>query len=51
LQGIALEQDWNALEQDWNAGKTTNIVAISPQANYTDRLTTAVSEASANFCG
>jgi hypothetical protein len=29
--------------------KTKNYVAFSPQANYTDRATTAVDEVSANF--
>jgi hypothetical protein len=30
--------------------KQTNLVACSPQANYTDRATAAFAEVSANFC-
>jgi hypothetical protein len=39
--------------ENWRMNKTnkTNSVALSPQANYTDRATIATGEVSADLCG
>jgi hypothetical protein len=47
---FAIDYLHHTIQTDTSKNKQTNSVAISLQANYTDRVTAVVEEVSADFC-